>query len=139
MRVITFAAVALALAACSSSSNTVTSQPQPAKVVEPPKPKVLDPVGVYDFTTTTPDAQSVTGTMTILGPAPTYTGKIITNVFPEIAVVGAEVRGDTVDVKASMPDGTLAIRLVMKGNDFTGQWTLGADSGPFNGKKQPKL
>ena len=127
----------IGVAACSSNSAT-TSTPTPAVVVAP-APRVLDPVGAYEFSTVA-QGQAVTGTLTIAGVAGAYNGKVVTNIFPEIPVTAATVKGDTIDVKASMPDGELAIRMVMDAatSTFKGNWALGSDSGDFNGKKLPK-
>ena len=98
---------------------------------------VIDPVGAYEFSTVV-DGQAVTGTLTIAGTPGTYTGKIVTNMFPEIPVVGARVEDKTVIATATMPDGELTIRMLMDGMQFTGRWELGGETGEFTGKKLPK-
>ena len=98
---------------------------------------VLDPAGTYEFSTVV-DGQAVTGTMTITGAPGAYTGKIVTNMFPEIPVIGAKVEEKTVIATASMPDGELTIRMLMDGHQFTGRWELAGETGEFNGKKLPK-
>ena len=130
--------VVLLLGACASSqqpavTTTAPAQPAATKQATP----ALDPAGSYEFTTTV-DGQSVTGTLHIEGTPGTYKGRIVTSVFPEIPVVGASVEANVVNVKASMPDGELNIRMVMEGANFKGNWTLGSDGGEFNGKKLPK-
>ena len=82
--------------------------------------------------------ETVTGTLTIAGTPGTYTGKIVTNMFPEIPVVGARVEDKTVIATAMMPDGELTIRMLMDGMQFTGRWELGGETGEFTGKKLPK-
>lgn len=133
--------IVVLLAACASSQQpaptTATATTVPAAATPAPTPAAVDPVGAYEFTTVA-NGQSVTGTLYITGTPGAYTGRIVTNQFPEIPVTGASVTGQAVDVKASMPDGELAIHFVMNGMNFTGNWTLGADSGEFNGKKLPK-
>jgi hypothetical protein len=138
MKTVRMTPIALLLAACASTSEqpaataTVTAQPQTVQVAVAP-----DPVGAYEFTTVV-DGQTVTGTMHIEGTPGAYKGRIITSVFPEIPIVGATVEANVVNVKASMPDGELAIRMAMTGQEFKGNWTLGSDSGEFNGKKLPR-
>lgn len=94
----------------------------------------INPVGSYEFTTLV-EGQSVTGTMHIDGTPGNYQGRIITDLFPEISITDASVHSSIVNIKANMPDGELAIRLVMNGADFKGSWTLRDGSGEFNGKK----
>ena len=135
-------AAAVVLGACASSQEkaATTTTPTPnasAAVAVTPKPVAIDPAGVYEFSTIV-DGQTVTGTLTITGAPGAYTGKIVTNMFPEIPVTGAKVEEKTVIATGSMPDGELTIRMVMDGNQFTGRWELGGETGEFNGKKLPK-
>jgi hypothetical protein len=128
----------LLLGACASSQPTAqtTSAPvQPTAVQQ--SAAVIDPVGAYEFTTVV-DGQTVAGTMHVEGTPGNYKGRIVTSVFPEIPIVGASVESNIVNLKASMPDGELAIRMVMEGANFKGNWTLGSDSGEMTGKKLPK-
>jgi hypothetical protein len=138
MKTMRIVPVILLLGACASSQQpaaTTTAASQPAATRQ--ATAVLDPVGAYEFSTVV-DGQTVTGTMHVEGTPGNYKGRIITSVFPEIPVVGASVEANVVNVKASMPDGELNIRMVMEGPNFKGNWTLGSDGGEFNGKKLPK-
>ena len=127
--------VMLLLGACASSQPDATTNDTAPQVAT--KATAVNPVGAYEFTTTV-DGQTVTGTLHIEGAPGAYKGRIITTVFPEIPVVGATVENNNVvNVKASMPDGELVLRMVMEGMNFKGNWTLGADGGEFNGKKLP--
>ncbi|HEX6559977.1 MAG TPA: hypothetical protein VF021_10955 [Longimicrobiales bacterium] len=141
MKMWQIAPVLFVLAACASSQTASTAATGTTPAAQPatpaPAPAALDPTGAYDFATVA-NGQTVTGTLYITGTPGAYTGRIVTNTFPEIPVTAATVAGQAVDVKASMPDGELAIHFVMDGMNFTGNWTLGADSGEFNGKKLPK-
>jgi hypothetical protein len=128
----------LLLGACASSqppAQTTTAPVQPTAVQQ--TTAVINPVGAYEFTTVV-DGQTVTGTMHVEGTPGNYKGRIVTSVFPEIPIVGASVESNIVNLKASMPDGELAIRMVMEGANFKGNWTLGSDSGEMTGKKLPK-
>jgi hypothetical protein len=131
--------VVLLLGACASSqqpaatTNTAPAQPAASKQAT----AALDPVGAYEFSTVV-DGQTVTGTLHVEGTPGNYKGRIVTSVFPEIPVVGASVEANVINVKGSMPDGELNIRMVMEGMNFKGNWTLGSDGGEFNGKKLPK-
>lgn len=138
MKTMTMLPVVLLFGACASSqppAATTTAPTQPAAARQ--ATAVLDPVGAYEFSTVV-DGQTVTGTLHIEGTPGNYKGRIITSVFPEIPVVGASVESNIVNVKASMPDGELNIRMVMEGMNFKGNWTLGSDGGDFNGKKLAK-
>jgi hypothetical protein len=140
MKKLTIIPVALLFAACASSSEqppaqAATAPQQPAATQQ--TTAAVDPVGTYEFTTVV-DGQTVTGTMHIEGTTGAYKGRILTSVFPEIPIVGASVESNVINVKASMPDGELAIRMVMDGMNFKGNWALGSDGGDFNGKKLPK-
>src|SRR5688572_21264774 len=142
MKTLKMMPLALLFAACASSTSTqqppaqaTTATVQPAATR--PSSAALDPVGSYEFATVV-DGQTVNGTMHIEGGPGAYKGRIVTSVFPEIPIVGATVEANVINVKASMPDGELAIRMVMDGMNFKGNWALGSDSGEFNGKKLPK-
>lgn len=139
MKTLRLMPVVLLLAACASSqtppAQTTTAPQQPAARAQ--TTAALDPAGSYEFTTIV-DGQTVTGTLVIEGTPGNYKGRITTSAFPEIPVVGASVENNVVNVKASMPDGELAIRMVMDGMNFKGNWSLGSESGEFNGKKLPK-
>ena len=128
--------IAALLAACASAPD-----PAPQATTAPQQPAartqttaVVDPVGSYEFTTVV-DGQTVTGTMHIQGTPGNYKGRILTNVFPEIPIVGASVETNVINVRANMPEGELTLRMVMDGMNFNGNWALGADSGDFSGKK----
>ena len=138
MKTMRMVPVVLLLGACASSQQpaaTTTASTQPAATRQ--ASAVVDPVGAYEFATVV-DGQTVTGTLHIEGTPGNYKGRILTSVFPEIPVTGASVEANVVNVKASMPDGELNIRMVMEGATFKGNWTLGSDGGEFNGKKLPK-
>jgi hypothetical protein len=124
------------LTACASTPQppaTATTAPQqPAAISQ--TTAVIDPVGAYEFTTVV-DGQTVTGTMHVEGGPGNYKGRILTTVFPEIPIVGASVETNILNLRANMPNGELAIRMVMEGANFKGNWSLGADSGEISGKK----
>lgn len=131
--------VALLIAGVASAQNpTPPAAPKPPTA---PDSANVDPAGAYDFTTVA-NGENVSGTLYIAASPDkpdTYIGKIVTNIFPEIPVTGAKVKGNAIDVTGAMPDGELALHFVLDADGtFKGNWTLGADSGEFNGKKQPK-
>jgi hypothetical protein len=128
------------VAACASS----TPQPPAQATTTPAQPDakmsttaVIDPVGAYEFSTVV-DGQTVTGTMHVEGGPGNYKGRIVTSVFPEIPIVGANVESNVVILRGSMPDGELTMRLTMEGQNFKGNWMLGGGSGEITGKKLAK-
>lgn len=126
----------LLIAACSSATQQpaqTTTAPAQA-VATQQSSAVLNPAGTYEIATVV-DGQTVTGTMKVEGTPGNYKGVIQTNLFPEIPIVGASVESNIVHIKANMPDGELAIRLVMDGMNFNGSWALGGGSGEITGKK----
>lgn len=142
MKTCTVAVLAISLGACASTATqTAAVDPvRPSAVVQPPPPPpapAFEIPGAYEFTTVV-EGQTVTGTMFVTAGATAgmYGGRITTNMFPEIPVTGASSSGQSVTVKASMPDGgELTITIVMDGANFRGKWELGGDSGEFNGRK----
>ena len=135
----TLAPIVLLLAACASrpvpeTPGNTAGAPQP--VVQPTS-AIVDPVGTYEFTTVV-DGQTVTGTMHVEGTPGNYRGRILTSAFGEIAIVGASVETNILNLRANMPDGELAIRMVMEGANFKGNWSVGGQSGDISGKKLPK-
>jgi hypothetical protein len=138
MKMLKLTPFALLLGACASSqqpAQTTTATVQPTATQQ--TSAVIDPVGAYEFTTVV-DGQTVTGTMHVEGTPGNYKGRIVTSAFPEIPIVGASVEANVVNLKASMPDGELAIRMAMEGANFKGNWTLGSGSGEITGKKLPR-
>lgn len=134
MKLWTVTPLLLALAACSSNPEPA---PTPQPVVQTPASPPLTPAGNYEFSTVV-EGQTITGTMQITGTPGAYSGRILTNMFPEIPVVGATVEGRKVIVKASMPDGELTINMNFgEGLNFTGNWELGGQTGNFTGRKLP--
>lgn len=133
--VISAVPLALLLGACASSQSSAPAPAAPVVVQVAVAPPRLDPAGAYEFSTVV-NGQATTGTMEMTGTPGAYTGKILTNMFPEIPIVSAVVEGDAINVKANMPDGELLIHMVFTGRDFKGNWMLGGQTGEFNGKKK---
>ena len=135
MKTLKLASLMFVLAACASTPEPTpapTAGPQPTATSN----AAVDPIGVYEFATVV-DGQNLTGKVHIEGSPAHYHGRIVTNVMPEIPVTSATVAGNVINVKGSLPDGDLIIRMVMDGMNFKGTWAVGSDSGEFNGKKLP--
>lgn len=130
-------ALVLAAFAAACSGTPQPQEPAPARDVTPPPPAAVDPVGVFDFTTTVEGMGAVNGTITITkNPAGGYGGTIGTNVTETITIRTVTVDGQKVNVVADTPDGPITFTMEFTGNDFTGTWTLGGMSGVHTGKRR---
>jgi len=120
-------ALTFALCACSSAPRANT----------PARPAPLDPVGMFDFSTTA-DGTDVTGTITVTRTDMGYSGAINTSVTEPLPISGIEVEGNSMHVLAHMPDDTVTMTLTFTGDDFTGNWSLGSGqmSGAITGKRR---
>lgn len=119
--------------ACAASEPQVTVAPPPPPAAA--QVAVMDPVGTYEYSTVV-DGQTATGTMQIVGAPGAYTGRILSNLFPEIPIVGVTVDGKSMLIRATMPDGDLLIKATFDDQKkFTGNWELGGQTGDFSGKK----
>jgi len=100
-----------------------------------PAPRALDPVGTYEFQTSV-EGQPLTGTIHITGAPGSYTGRIVTGMFPEMPIRSVSVAGQQLLLSAQAPDGQIVeIRLNFTGPTFTGAWTLGDQSGAIAGRR----
>jgi hypothetical protein len=125
------------LAACASSSREAV----PASAPPMPEPRVapapvLNPVGDFEFATTTPDGTTVQGLISIRGTAGAYTGSIDAGAQGAFPIKGVVVSGQTVTINAEHPQGPLDLRLTFVADDFTGSWQLGTDGGELTGKRK---
>ncbi|HEY0021277.1 MAG TPA: hypothetical protein VGB24_00145 [Longimicrobium sp.] len=138
MKTILAATLALGLAAC-ATANTGTPAPETTATtmtttVATTPSAALNPVGAYEFATQV-GGQDVTGTMEITGTPGAYTGRLVTNHFPEFPVRSASAAGQEMTVVAETPNGNVTFRLTFTGNAFTGGWTQGGDSGAITGRR----
>jgi hypothetical protein len=103
----------------------------------PAAPAPLDPVGRYEFSTLY-QGQPLAGTIEVTGTEGAYGGVLRATGIPDLPLQSVEVEGRELRIAAGTPDGTLALRLVFAaGAEFTGGWTLGADSGELVGRRLP--
>ena len=126
-------AVGLALTACSQSSGGGAAAPPPPA----PEPEVqaLDPVGVYDFSTSV-EGQTLTGTITFTGSAGAYTGSFTTGMTGTVPLRNVEVDGMDMTFLADTPDATVAFLLTFEGDSFTGEWDAEGMVGFISGTKR---
>ena len=131
------ALVLLALAACASSPRARVPE-TPPQIPEPATQVVtaaVNPVGEFEYSTMTPDGP-LTGTITVRGTPGNYTGTIDGGTMGVFPVKGVTVSGQTMTIASEHPGGPLEVRLTFVGDEFTGSWHLGAQSGEVAGKRK---
>lgn len=131
-------AVALALAACAHSPQAAPSggapTPSPSPAVTPAR--ALDPVGVYDYSTTF-EGDEVTGTITIAGTPGAYHGTVTSSATADMPIRSVTVRGSTITVTADADNGALVSTFTLTGQELSGEWSLGDATGTTRGRKRP--
>jgi hypothetical protein len=130
------ALVLLVLAGCASSPRGVPENPP--QIPEPAMQVVtasVDPVGEFEYSTMTPDGP-LTGAITIRGTPGNYTGTIDGGIMGMFPVKGVTVSGQTMTIASEHPEGPLEVRLTFVGDEFTGSWHLGTESGEIAGKRK---
>ncbi len=97
----------------------------------------FDPVGTYEFTTVS-NNQTVTGTITI---SKTETGwsallESPSGQLPPLTTTSLKVDGKDVTITIPFGDvGEILVELTLEGDDLTGRWTFGMESGDLTGKR----
>lgn len=125
--------LAVLTGACASAQPEAAA---PAREVTPAAPAAVDPVGIFDFTTTV-EGMAVTGTLTIRrGAAGAFEGSIATNITETIPVRTVTVTGQRMNVIADTPDGPITMVLEFTGNDFSGTWEGTGMAGTHSGKRR---
>lgn len=134
--------VALLLAACASSPQAAPASPATAAAASAaatpapaPTPAAASAAGIYDFTTTVQGA-TVSGVVTVTMANGRAGGTIATSATPEIPIRSVTVEGQKVTVSAESPDGDAVLEFNMSGQDFTGTWWFGGQTGSLTGRKR---
>lgn len=137
MKTAAFLPLTLVLAACASTGDPAAAGPaasDPAADAAMVAGR-LDPVGAYTVTTSI-QGRSVEGRLEIHGSPNAYGGSLYTAVTGPLPLSSVRVDGQTVNLTADTPDGTVYIRLLFNGPDaFTGDWTLGPEGGAIRGRR----
>jgi hypothetical protein len=100
--------------------------------------KPFDAVGDFEYTTTV-NGQTVTGVISITKKDDALTGKILSDMMPEIPITGVTVENNKITIAAVVPDaeGPLTIVLTFEDdNKFSGTWSLAGDGGAMAGKRK---
>ena len=126
-----------ALAACASGGGAapapVAAAPAPV-VLAPPPPAPLNPVGQFEFATEV-NGSPMKGVIDIYGSPGAYTGKIASDITPELPLTFVSVSGQTMKLIADTPNGAVTMNVVFSGPAFTGSWELAGTGGAITGKR----
>ena len=140
-RSVALLALLLLATGCASSAQQSPSTPAPAAPAPQPaaqqaaRPAALDPVGVYDFSTSA-QGTDVSGTVTITGANGRYGGTVATTATPEMPIKSVSVAGQTITVVIGAPDGDGVLEMKMDGAALTGTWSFGGMNGTLTGRKR---
>ncbi|MGH7469631.1 MAG: hypothetical protein ACRENP_16910 [Longimicrobiales bacterium] len=107
-----------------------------ASAQAPSKP--VDPVGDFEYSTTV-NNQTVNGVISIAKKDNVLSGKILSDMMPEIPITAVKIEGKTVTISAKVPDaeGDLVIVLTFEDDSkFSGTWSLAGDGGSISGKRK---
>ena len=132
------ALLVLVLAACASSPREAIPERAP-QIPEPATTRVaaaVDPVGEFEYSTMTPDGTPLSGVITVRGTPGSYTGGIDAGAMGVFPIKGVTVAGQTMTIAAEHPEGPIEVRLTLVGDEFTGSWHLGTDTGEIAGKRK---
>ncbi|MGQ0715052.1 MAG: hypothetical protein ACT4PJ_15230 [Gemmatimonadaceae bacterium] len=128
--------VLLLLAACASSPREAVPERPPGIPMPQAQSVALDPVGALEFSSMTPDGHAVSGVITIRGTPGSYTGSIEAGEMGTFPIKGVTTSGQTMTIASEHPSGALEVRLTFVGDEFTGSWHLGPETGEIAGKRK---
>lgn len=101
----------------------------------PPAPAPLDPAGVYSFSTIY-QGEPMTGRIVIRGVPGSYTGVVEpTAGAPPVEIYSVMVEGQQVRILADAGGEDLMMTMTFTGDQYTGSWVLGFDSGEMTGTR----
>ena len=122
------AAILLGTVGCASPGPAARDAGNPAAVAE------VDPVGSYTVSTTV-QGMAVDGQLRITGSRGAWGGTLYTDMTGELPLSSVGVDGQTVHLRANTSDGTLYVRMLFSGDEFTGDWSLGPEGAPLRGRR----
>lgn len=128
-------AIVLSAAGCASAPAAPPPAAPPLAALAVTAPAPVDPVGVFDFTTTL-EGSMVNGTVSIAKTATGFGGTLTTTMTEPIPVRTVAVDGQKLTVTADTPDGPVIFLMEFKGDEFTGSWTYAGMSGTHTGKRR---
>jgi hypothetical protein len=133
-------AVAAAATFASAAPRITSAQGTPDKPtpVAADSAKDVDPAGTYTTYLTAQGNAMTTVTKIEKRADGTYGGTVSGDGIPPLPVNTVTVKGNTIKVSLSAPDGSEAvIEMVMKGLEFTGKWSMAGDGSSVTGTKSP--
>lgn len=123
-----------ALAACASGGSGAPAA-APAPVVQaPPASAPVNPVGEFEFATEV-NGSPMKGVIDIHGTPGAYTGKIVSDITPELPLTSVTVSGQTMKLIADTPNGVVTMNVTFTGPAFSGNWELAGTGGSVTGKR----
>lgn len=134
--------LALVATACASAAPEPAATPgiqaaQSATAVQP-KSATVDPAGIFEYSTTV-DGTQMAGTFEInRRDDGSYSGRILSPMFPAIPITRVSVEGTNLIIGASMDGQALTMNLNFTGDRFAGTWSFGDGSagGNVSGKRK---
>ena len=138
LRSLIVVSAAVVLTACASGGPGAAAAPAPVMAAPAPlvpaKPAPVNPVGTFEFSTEV-NGSPMKGTFSVAGSPGVYTGKMVSDVLPEMPITSVTVDGQTIKLVADTPNGAVVVNLAFNGVMFTGNWELGGQSGAMTGKR----
>jgi hypothetical protein len=138
-------AILVGAAGCARSAQQAPATPSrrsapPAAAVAPavtpaPVATAVDATGVYDYVAIA-QGQEVPGTISITARDGVYGGVITSSMLPDMPIGSVTVVGQKVTVSAESPNGAATLEFTLTGRELVGNWSLGGDGGPINGRKR---
>ncbi len=101
----------------------------------------VDPVGTYEFSTYT-NNRTINGTLTITRSEEGALAALMDAPdaeLPPLQATSVEVEGKEITLVIPMgQEGDIRMTLILEGEDITGRWFVGMDSGEITGKRVKK-
>jgi hypothetical protein len=102
-----------------------------------PNARDIDPVGTYQVNLTA-QGSPMTLTAKIDKRREGWGGQVTGEGVPLLPVKSVTVKGNTMKVVVTAPDGTDAIiNIILTGTDISGDWSMTGDGSKISGKKLP--
>jgi hypothetical protein len=102
-----------------------------------PNARDIDPVGTYQVNLTAQGSPMML-TAKIDKRREGWGGQVTGDGVPLLPVKSVTVRGNTMRIVVTAPDGTDAIiNIILTGTDITGDWSMAGDGSKVTGKKLP--
>lgn len=121
--------LAVSLAATGCGARTSSLEPAPTTS------SIVNPVGTYDFRTTTFEGHDVAGKILVQGSPGAYRGSMTSPGLPDIPIESIRIEGHRMVLSGSTPAGPLTIELEFEGHAFTGEWRMAGRTESIRGHR----